>query len=129
MKQPAAAEQLSAKTERQPPPTGWAAIWKHLQNWTEIYLWVPMALLSIWLFAQFAYFLTGRRPTENADWIVGVAGSLVKCVFLIVLVSISRQQTGIWLTSEEQKTNILLAVSQQAASIAMAVIFAYLIAH
>jgi hypothetical protein len=119
----------AAKTEPIPPPTGLAAVWKHLQNWAELYAWVPVALLSIWFFAQFAYFLTGRRPAENADWIVGLGGNLVKCVFLIVLLSIARQQTGVWLTKAEQLENPSLAWAQRLETGVALCVFAYILSH
>lgn len=108
-KQAVAVAPLAPKTDPVPPPTGWALVWKHLQNWQSIYLFLPVSLISIWLFAKMAYFLTGRQPQENADWIVGMAGNLVKLVFLIVFVELLRQQTGIWFTREQLLENPKLA--------------------
>lgn len=119
----------AAKTEPNPPPTGLGAVYAHLHNWAEGYLWVPLSLLSIWLFAQFAYFLTGRRPQENADWIVGLGANLVKCVFLILLISITRQQTGIWLTKAELIANPRLALTQTLGKCVALIVFAYLLSH
>jgi hypothetical protein len=118
-----------AKVDPVPPPTGIAALWKHITNWAEVYFWVPLALLSIWLFAQGAYFLTGRRPQENADWIVGLGGNLVKCVFLIVILSIVRQQTGVWWRREELMANKHLAYTQAFSSCVALIVFAYLLSH
>lgn len=129
MEVPAATSEPAAKTEPIPPPTGLAAVWKHLRNWAEGYLWVPLALLSIWVFAQFAYFLTGRRPQENADWIVGLGANLVKCVFLILLLSIMRQQTGVWYTKQEQIDNPNLARTQLIGTCVTLIVFAYLLSH
>lgn len=101
---------------------GLAAIWRHLQNWQSIYLFVPLSLVSIWVFAQGAYFLTGRRPTENVDWIVGISGNLVKLIFLIVFVEVYRQQMGVWLTRDQQIENPSLAWAQRlSASVALCV--------
>lgn len=112
-----------------PPPTGWALVWKHLQNWQSIYLFLPLSLFAIYGFAELAYYLTGRRPTENVDWIVGTAGNLVKCVFLIVFVELYRQQTGIWMTKDEQIANPSLAWAQRlSASVALCV-GAYILSH
>lgn len=113
----------------EPPPSLIAKIWKHLQNWQEIYLFFPLSLLSIWAFAQFGYFLTGRRPTENVDYIVGMAGNLVKCVCLIVLLSVKRQQTGVWLTKAEQIAHPDLARSQMIESCVIAIVFAWVLSH
>lgn len=112
-----------------PPPTGWSAVWKHLQNWQSIYLMLPLALLAIWGFAQGAYFLTGRRPTENVDWIVGTAGNLVKLVFLIVFVEVTRQQTGVWLTKDESLKNPDAARTQAITKCVTLIVGAYILSH
>ena len=118
-----------AKTDPIPPPVGLAAVWKHIKNWLELYLWVPLSLLFIWGFAWFAYFLTGRRPQENVDWIVGLAGNFVKSVMLILLVSIFRQQCGLWLNREEQKDNPTLVWAQNILTIAAICVFGYILEH
>lgn len=117
------------KIDPVPPPTGLRAIWAHLRNWAEVYLWVPVSLLSIWVLAQFAYFLTGRRPTENVDWIVGVAGGLVKCVMMIALVSIFTQGTMVWLTKEERLANPRFSIAQLLAQAVALCVFAYVLSH
>lgn len=122
-------ENLAPKTDPVPAPTGLRAVWAHLKNWTEVYLWVPASLFSIWLMAQFAYFLTGRRPTENVDWIVGVAGNLVKAVFLIALVSVFTQGTMVWLTKEERLSNAKFSIAQTLAQSIALCVFAYVLSH
>jgi hypothetical protein len=44
--------------------------------------------------------LTGRKPQENADWIVGLGGN-GEVRFSIVLLEVRVEQTGVWLTKEE----------------------------
>lgn len=119
----------AAHVEPVPPPTGWPKVWKHLTDWATIWFWVPMALVAIWFFAQVAYFLTGRRPQENADWIVGMAGNLLKCVFVILFTEITRQQTGTWLTKAELIANPQLAWTQTFSKCASLLVFAYLLSH
>lgn len=77
------------------------SIWNHLQSWAEGYLWVPIALLVIPAAALYVYFLTGRPPEEGADWIMSTAYRFMDCIFIVLLISITREQTGFWLTKEE----------------------------
>lgn len=98
-------------------------------NWRELWLWLPLALLSIYAMAEFGYFLTGRRPTENVDWIVGTAGNLVKCVFLIALLSILRESTGVWMTKGEQIDNPKIAAIQAFSQAVALCVFAFVLSH
>lgn len=111
------------------PETRVQAVVRHLRNWAEIYLWIPIALLSILAASEFAYFLTGRRPTENADWIPEFSFRLVACVLVIALVSISRQQTGFWLTKTEAMAYPKLAFQQALTKCFFAALFAYILLH
>lgn len=112
-----------------PPLKGWALVWKFLQNWKSVLLFLPLSLLAIWGFAEGAYWITGRRPTENVDWIVGTAGNLVKLVFLIIFVETYREQTGIWMTKAEQIANPSLAWSQRLSSSVALCVAAWILSH
>lgn len=127
MKKAAAPEQ--SKIDPVPPPTGWALAWKHLRNWQSVYLFLPVSLLSIWLFAKMAYFLTGRQPQENADWIVGTAGNAVKLIFLIVFVELLRQQTGVWYTREQLIANPQLGWEQAFSKAVALCVGCYILSH
>lgn len=122
-------EAESPKVDPVPPPTGWAKVWKHLKDWQSIYLFLPLSMLAILGFAEGAYFLTGRRPTENVDWIVGTAGNLVKLVFLVVFVEIDRQQTGHWYTREQMIDSPDLARSQAFSKCVVLIVGAYILSH
>lgn len=122
-------EAPSPKVDPIPPPTGFAAVWKHVQDWQSIYLFVPISLFSIWLFAQFGYFLTGRRPTENVDYIVGIAGNLIKLVFLIVFCEVTRQATGHWYSKAELMANHQLAKWQTISKCVTLIVGAYILSH
>lgn len=106
-------------------------IWDHFINWLEIYFWVPFTLLLILGAIKYAYFITGRPPTspESADWMVEFAYRLVAAIFVIVLVSIAREQTGVWMTKEEQKANVKLAAIQAVTKCFFAGLFAYMLLH
>lgn len=104
-------------------------VWGHLTNWATIYFWLPLSLLSIWLFSQFAYFLTGRRPQENLDWIVGFSFNLVKCVFVIFFVEVAREQTGVWFRKDELLANPSIAWAQTVGKCFQLFVFAYLLSH
>jgi hypothetical protein len=101
----------------------------HITSWAEGYLWVPLSLGLIWLFAYVAYWLTGRHPTENVDWIVGLAGNFVKCVLAILLCSIYREATGVWLTKTERLGYPRVSIAQMAHSAVALCVFAYLLSH
>lgn len=122
-------EAASPKVDPVPPPKGLAKIWKHVKDWQSIYFFVPIALFSIWMFAQFGYFLTGRRPQENVDWMIGIAANLVKLVFLIVFVEICRQATGHWYTKEQMMANPELSKWQTISKCVTLVVGAYILSH
>jgi hypothetical protein len=84
-----------------PPVTGWQAIKKHFSSWPELYLALPLGILSVPLAAFFVYGLTGRAPQENMDWILDFAGRLKIASFVVLFASLARQATGVWLTKEE----------------------------
>lgn len=104
-------------------------MFKHIRSWLEAYLWLPVSLLSIWAAAHFAYWLTGRRPEENADFIVGYAQRTVLIVLLVGLFSMSRQQTGFWLTKEEAMANHYMATLQVIVQLFTMGLFAYIFLH
>lgn len=102
---------------------------KHLRDWATAYFWLPLSLLSIWLFSKLAYLLTGRKPMENADWIVGFSFNLVKCVFLIFFIEIYREQTGKWWTDQDLRANPHLAWTQAFTKAVGLIVFAWVLSH
>lgn len=104
-------------------------MFKHIRQWAEAYFWLPVALLSIYLAAKFAYLSTERRPEENIDFIIGYAQRSVVVVLIIFLFSISREQTGVWLTKEEQFAYPYLAALQAATKMFIMGLFAYIYLH
>lgn len=104
-------------------------IFRHISWWLEVYMWLPISLISIWLSAKFAYFLTGRTPQESADWIPEFAQRTVACILVVALVSITRQQTGFWITKEEALANPKIALLQAASKCFFAGLFAYILLH
>lgn len=102
---------------------------QHLQNWAEAYFWVPLSLLSVWLFSKLAYLLTGRKPQENVDWIVGISAGLIRCIFLILVLSIFREQAGSWMTKEEKLAHPDAARTQALVTCVALIVFAYLLTH
>lgn len=108
--------------------TDWK-IWTHIQNWKTVYIFMPLAFFAIWLFAKGAYLLTGRKPQENVDWIVGTAGNMVKLVILIVFVEVTREATGNWYKKEELLANPSLAWSQTVSKCVTLFVGAYILSH
>lgn len=104
-------------------------IYDHLANWAEVYLWVPVSLLGIFGAAQLSYFLTGRRPVENADWLVDYSSKAVQMVAIIALTSIAKEALGHWMTMEERKANPFLAVINTFATLVTFLTVTYVFTH
>ena len=103
----------------------------HILNWLDIYFWVPLFLLGIIGAIKYAHFITGRPPAspESVDWLIEFAYRLVACIFVIVMVSVAREQTGIWMTKDEQKANIALAAIEGFTKCFFAALFTYILLH
>jgi hypothetical protein len=84
-------------------------IWRHLKNWAEGYLWVPLAVFAIWASGQFVYLATGNPPHENIDWLIDYQAVAYKCVYIILFTSIMKQATGSWMTLDQKITHPYLA--------------------
>lgn len=104
-------------------------MFKHIREWAEGYLWLPASLLSIYLAAKLAYFLTERAPEENADFIIGYAERTVVTVLVIFLFSVSREQTGFWLTKQESFDHPYHATIQAVIKMFTMGLFAYIFLH
>ncbi len=118
-----------AKVETPPPATGFRAVVQHVRNWLEGYLFFPLALLSIFGAAKLAYVLTGRQPTENADFVVGAAFRLVTAILVVLMVSITQEQTSSWLSKEEKLEHPINHAIQAATKCFMAGLFAFILLH
>lgn len=101
----------------------------HLTNWLEVYLWVPVSLLGIFGAAELSYFLTGRRPVENADWLIDYSSKAVQCVAIIALTSIAKEALGHWMTMEERKKHPGLAVLNTFATLVTFLTVTYIFTH
>lgn len=104
-------------------------IWTHIQNWKTVYIFMPVAFFLIWLFSKGAYLITGRKPQENVDWIVGVAGNSVKLVILIVFCELIRESTGTWHTKEELIAHPEIGWRQDFAKCVYLIVGAYILSH
>jgi hypothetical protein len=101
------------------------AVLKHLQNWTEGYLWVPGAFVLIIFNALVLRLITGRAPQENMSWLVDASGKFVVCIYIILLASIMREATGVWLTKDERMTHPWLAIAQGVFTCFFVAVFAF----
>lgn len=106
-----------------------SSIWKHITNWVEAYFWIPVAVISIPLLSHFAYYLSGYKPKENLDFLPEFGFRILQCIVVIVLVSVSRQAVGIWMTKEEQFENPRLAIAQRVSSLILFILWAYVLTH
>jgi hypothetical protein len=112
-----------------PPATGFAAIVKHFRDWMEGYFFLPLALVLIPCSALLVYWLTGRSPQENMDWLLELAGRIFVVVIAMVLVSISTEVQGTWLTKVEKLANPVVYGISTLAKLALFVIFLYFLTH
>ena len=110
-------------------PTFFANVWKHFSNWATEYAWTPLAFLVVIGMIHFAHHLTGRPPTESADFLVALGFRLMACIFLIVLLSLTRECVGHWYTKDEIKAQPMLAWPGAIAMIAFGIIYAYVLLH
>lgn len=101
----------------------------NLRNWLEGYFWLPVSLLLCYGALVYARFLSGRPSIESPDWIVGFSYRFVACVAVVLLCSITREATGIWLTKDEQKANVILACGQKLVTCFFGALFAYMLLH
>jgi hypothetical protein len=106
------------------------SIFQHMYNWLEVYWWLPMSLLCVWLSVEFHFLMTGRPTGEDPyDWITGFAPQVVKSIIAIALVSISKEAFGSWLTKEEKIANPMLASVQSVCSTITFLALLYFLGH
>jgi hypothetical protein len=106
------------------------AIGAHILAWLEVYFWIPASIGAVLLALYFAKYLQHGHPVEeSASWIYDLATRLVPCIVLVVLLSITRQATGVWLTKEEQMDHPWIATLQTLKTCFFAAAFIYLLSH
>lgn len=99
--------------------------------------WAPecSALLASFAFiygaAELIFFLTGRRPQDNGQWILDYASKFALCAIVIFLVSQFKQAsgTGSWMTKEERFEHPYLATVSDIKVCFSLAVFAYIWLH
>ena len=83
----------------------------HLRNWLEIYLWIPLSVVSIQLFAVLYYYITGRAVVDDPwGWLVDSGPQIFRVIVAIALTSIFVEAGTIgWLTPDQAEKNPILA--------------------
>lgn len=104
-------------------------LWRHLGNWAEIYLWVPVSLIGIFAAAELTYFLTGRRPVENADWLVDYSSKAVLMIAIIALTSIAKEALGYWQTPDFRVEHPWLATINTLSTLVIFITVTYVFLH
>jgi hypothetical protein len=125
----AEAIQSPAHVDTKPPVTGFAAVVKHFRDWLEAYFMLPVALLLIPGSALLIYALTGRAPQESMDWLLELAGRVLVVILSLVLVSISTEATGTWLTKAEKLANPYVYTVSTAGKLVLFAMFLYALTH
>lgn len=105
------------------------ALYIHLKSWPELYVAMPLVLLSIPGAALFAYFLTGRAPQESMTWLVDLSGRVTVAALVVVFTSFMRQASGVWMTKDEQFAHPILATVQQIVKMFCIAVFVWLFTH
>lgn len=113
----------------QTPLTGTKKVVRHFVNWLELYWWLPLSIVAVIGAAKFVMFMVGRRPMESPEWIVGLSFRVVACVVAIVLTSVYKQQIGLWISKEEQKLHIPLAIANKVETVVIVLAFIYVLLH
>ncbi len=104
-------------------------IWTHLKSWPELYIALPLVLLSLPAVGLFVYFLTNRAPQDSMTWLVDLAGRVLVAALVILFTSFMRQATGVWLTKEEQLANPYFTTVQAIVKMFCLGIFVWLFTH
>lgn len=86
----------------------------NVENWVEVYFWVPVSFLSIYFLSLSAYWLSGRAPRINLDWMPELGVNLFKCICAIVLTSVIKQALWGWIPLHEKFENTTFALVRQA---------------
>lgn len=84
-------------------------IWNHLKSWPELYVCLPLVLLTLPGSSLFIYFLTGRAPQESMQWLLDLSGRVNVAALIILFASFSRQATGVWFTKQEMLVHPYMA--------------------
>lgn len=109
--------------------TMFKTIWRHLKSWPELYVCLPLVLLTLPGSSLFIYALTGRAPQESMQWILDLSGRVNVAALIILFASFSRQATGVWLTKEEMLANPYMATCSLLTKIFYFVFFGWLFTH
>ncbi len=72
-----------------------------IYNWRELWFW-PLVATANWIGLIFlSYYLSGRKPQESLDFLVGLGANTLVCVYAITFVSVLRESAGEWWTKRE----------------------------
>lgn len=112
-----------------PTLTGFRAFVRHVQEWAEVYVGLPLALLLIPGAAYLIYVLSGRAPAESLGWLVDLAGRVLTITLALVLVSFSTEAAGTWLTKAEKLANPTIYIASTAGKIVLFAMFLYVLTH
>jgi hypothetical protein len=93
-------------TPKVTPQTFLRKLLQNVENWVEVYFWVPVSFLSIYFMALAAYYLSGRAPRMNLDWFPELGANLFKIVCAIALTSVAKQAWWGWMTMDEKIENV-----------------------
>jgi hypothetical protein len=104
-------------------------IWKHIENWVELYGFFPLGVLAIIGAPHLVHFMTDRKPAESVDWVVDYSAVSMKALLIVLFVSIMKQATGTWLTKEEKLAHPYISTLGAVTTLATFYGFLWLFSH
>jgi hypothetical protein len=100
---------------------------QNVENWAEVYFWVPVAFMSIYFMSLAAFWLSGRAPRMSLDWMPELGANLFKCVCAIVLTSIVKEALWGWLNVQDKIASPVLALTRMGFEVVALMAFLYVL--
>lgn len=78
-------------------------IWPHIKRFREAYGYLPLALLSLFLFSAVVRLSLGHKPLDDISDLTGVSENFIKIILAIVATGFVKGHLLTDLTDEETK--------------------------
>lgn len=98
---------------------------QHFKSWPEFYLAIPAVLLALPGAALLCYYLSGRAPQANLDWLMDLDARVIQASLAILSVSVARQAFGTWTTKEEKLAHPVWSTGQSVLTLCALLAFLY----
>lgn len=102
------------------------AIWAHVTDWAEAYIWPLISLLLVIGGAHLYYSLTGRAPADPPDFIPNLAGRFVLGIVAILLTSITKEAVVGWRRDDEP---VSITITRICVAVVILALWIYALLH